>query len=156
MYSPPAGCAASVMPPDCAAIPPSGRTSAHRAPAPDDPAGPAGPGGPVGPAGPGGPVAPRGSWPALKSRASRLRSLTCTEVTLLRGSACTAAYPVPPSTTRSAKHAIIIDGDGNNRLNHFIPSPHWVVSALFPENLGGHPLEPCKGRKLRQLPAFSA
>src|ERR1051326_5698274 len=84
-YVPVPGFAASVMPPDCAAIPPSARTSAHfsEAPLPPAPAGPCGPAGPVGPAGPTG---PRGSWPRLKSLASSEWSLTWTVVTLFRGS----------------------------------------------------------------------
>src|SRR6266542_924594 len=53
MYVPAPGFAARVMPPDCAAIPPSPRTSAHftAAPLPAGPAGPCGPAGPAGPAG---------------------------------------------------------------------------------------------------------
>ncbi|TMK71868.1 MAG: hypothetical protein E6G50_05020, partial [Actinobacteria bacterium] len=61
MYVPAPGFAASVMPPDCAAMPPSPRTSAHLTFA--EPAGPAGPAGPVGPAGPGGPTGPAGTCP---------------------------------------------------------------------------------------------
>src|SRR5881628_2376336 len=61
MYAPADGFPVSVMPPDCAAIVPSARTTAHRA------LGPAGPGGPAGPAGP---LGPGRSWPGLKSRFS--------------------------------------------------------------------------------------
>ncbi|TMK68855.1 MAG: hypothetical protein E6G50_14255 [Actinobacteria bacterium] len=72
-YAPVPGFAASVIPPDCAAIPPSARTSAHfsDAPPPAGPAGPCGPAGPAGPTGPVGPTGPRGICPRLKSTPNR-------------------------------------------------------------------------------------
>src|SRR5207342_3850074 len=99
------------------------------------PDGPRGPAGPVGPAGPCGPVGPAGSWPGAKSaRRSDLAatfaeltalflifgldtapSFSCGVPTLFFASWVAAAIPVPPSATRSARHATLIAGDARRK-----------------------------------------
>ena len=125
MYVPLPGFAANAMPPDCAAIPPSHRTGAHRITAP-----PAGR--PVRPA-----LArslragisrsrPRGTWPRLKSPAGRshspVPSSRCSATASWRHSRCLRARSAAPGTRPPKPER------GRKRLNRLIPSPRTSLT----------------------------